>query len=185
MPLRTSSLEFISLTIVRRGVSTRMQPAPAMAVSRRGRPDSRLISPKNSPRPSRVRSAAARRLLEHHFAVDDREERGAELARLVDLLALADDAASRAAADPCSPASCAAHRIFCARLVHRRTCSDSLRSTSLSMISSRNASAVHLPEHRDQRLEALDHLVDVALERQAVELVLEQRMIRRLECRCR
>ena len=41
--------------------------------------------------------------------------------------------------------------------------------------------AVHLPEHRDQRLEALDHLVDRPLERQAVELVLEQRVIGGLE----
>ena len=49
MPLRTSSLEFMSLTMVRRGVSTSTQAGPAIARSVRGRPDSRLISPKNSP----------------------------------------------------------------------------------------------------------------------------------------
>ena len=174
MPLRTSSLEFISLTIVRRGVSTRMQPGPAIALSERGRPDSRLISPKNAAAEARA-DVRRRGAFERHFAVDDREERSAELARRVDRLALAHDA-GRARLRLLRRELLAEHvhlalRIFVLGAFRVRDDHVALDDQLAEL------QAVHLPEHRDQRLEALDHLVDRPLERQAVELVFEQRVI--------
>jgi hypothetical protein len=112
---------------------------------------------------------------ERHFAVDDREEGSAELARLVDCLALTHDAGRTRL------------RILRGKLLVELA-HLALRVLVLSAFRVRDdhvalddqlaeLQAVHLPEHRDQLLEALDHLVDRPLEGQAVELVFEQRVI--------